>query len=591
MTCTAELRARLLLPLAALAALAACGEAPADPPPMEQARSALAAGDGLGAEVALRSLLAEGVPQEDLAAYLGEAELQQGQLDEARRWLEPAAFSDATAGHGFHMLGRLEMRAGNLPLAGQAFDRAHGHIADSSDLWVDIARLRFSGGEQKQAIEASRRAVELDPDNPAALLLRAQLVRDSEGPAAALPWLEAGLKHAPDDLDLLGDYAATLGDAGRARDMLAAVRRMAEIDDRNPRLFYLQAVLAARGGDPMLARTLLSRAGPALSESPAGMLLGGAIDIGNGNYESAAQVLDRLARMQPDNARVRELLVHALAAGLNERELAHRFGEGEAGDRGRPYLDHTVGRSLEAADRREQAAPLLDRALRPVSADLLVLPTATPLEIAGRRREQGGQAVQALVRGSIQAGQAGAAVAEGERFRRRFPGSFDALVLAGDAQLAARRTQPALALYREAAGIRRPWPLAYKIALAQRELGDPGAARAGLEDFLRDNPASGEASAELARLAAAGGEWPLVAVLTDHAIDHGGAHDPGLWRLRARAAAASGEGELAFDAAVYAYALNPLSRESTGLLAGIARAQGDRRLAEGLGRKLARLGA
>ena len=120
-------------------------------------------------------------------------------------------FSPKSAAHGFHMLGRLEMRVGNLPAAGKAFDRSFAALPDNSDLWVDIGRLRYQGGEQAQAIEASKRAVDLDETNPEALLLRAQLVRDSEGLAAALPWFEAGIEQSPGDLDLLGDYAATLG--------------------------------------------------------------------------------------------------------------------------------------------------------------------------------------------------------------------------------------------------------------------------------------------------------------------------------------------------------------------------------------------
>lgn len=578
------------LPLALiLAALSACSDGPAALSPLEQAQASLNNGDGLGAEVALRELLAQGVAQRELAAYLGQAELQQGELVEARRWLGKGDFSPKSAAHGFHMLGRLEMRVGNLPAAGKAFDRSFAALPDNSDLWVDIGRLRYQGGEQAQAIEASKRAVDLDETNPEALLLRAQLVRDSEGLAAALPWFEAGIEQSPGDLDLLGDYAATLGDLGRHRDMLTVVRTMAEIDDRNPQLFYLQAVLAARGADFLLARTLLSRAGPAYAEQPAGLLLSGMIDIENGNFQSAAQTLDRLAAMQPDNQRVRELLVRAISLGLNDSELAHRFDKLARLPSASPYLRLTIARSHEALGQHDLAAPLLDQVARPRSANLIAVQGRTPLAVAVMHKGQGGEAVQALLRGRIVAGQNGQAVTDAEAFRARFPGSADARALAGDARLAAKQPGAALERYRAAAQIRRTWPLVRRMVSAYRATGAGDAAEALLASHLLSDPGNAEASSELAQAAAARGDWVRAALLLDHALDHGSVRDPVLWRNRADAAARLGDADTAYDAAVFAYALMPASRESTLLLAQILSAQGEGDAAAKLERKARRM--
>lgn len=580
---------RWLLPFVLALVLAGCGESTEDLTPLEEAQAMLAQGDGLGAEVALRQMLADGTAQDQIGAYLGEAELQQGELVEARRWLGEGRFTPDTAGHGFHMLGRLEMRSGNLPAAGQALDRAYASIPDSPDLWVDIGRLRYRGGEQKQAIEASMRAVELGPNHPEALLLRAQLVRDGEGLASALPWFEAGLEVAPDNLELLGDYAATLGDLGRSKDMLVVLRHMATIDDRNPRLFYLQAVLAARGGEFALARSLLSRAGAGVVESPAGLLLSGMVDIQNENYQSAVQTLDRLAIMQPDNRQVRELLARAIALGLNDGELDYRFGDIAQLKSASPYLMVLNGRSLEVLDRRADAAALLDRANRPRNPNLVAVEALTPLAVAEARRDEGGTAIQALVRGKIRAGNASAAIADAESFRRRFPGSADANVLAGDARLAARQTAAALDYYRQASAIRRSWPLANKMARGLKASGKTREAVAVMEDYLRGDPGNADASAELARLAIDSGDWARAALLLDHAIDHGRARDPELWHLRARAALVAGDLELAFDAAVYGYALQPMSRDGITTLAEVAKARGQLDLESGLVRKLGRI--
>lgn len=577
---------RRFLSLILALTLAGCGDSAEELTPLEEAQAMLAEGDGLGAEVVLRQMLADGTAQDQVAAYLGEAEMQQGELVEARRWLGEGRFTQDTAGHGFHMLGRLELRSGNLPAAGQAFDRAYASIPDSPDLWVDIGRLRYRGGEQKQAIEASMRAVELGPQDPEALLLRAQLVRDGEGLAAAIPWFEAGLEVAPDNLDLLGDYAATLGDLGRAKDMLVVIRHMATIDDRNPRLFYLQAVLAARGGEFALARSLLSRAGSSVSENPAGLLLSGVIDVENGNYQSAAQTLDRLVTMQPDNRPARELLARAIALGLNDGELGYRFGDQARMKSASPYMMELAGRSLEGLGRRDEAAALLDRAAQPRNANLVAVEALTSLSVAEARRDQGGAAIQALVRGKIRAGNASAAIADAESFRRKFPGSADANALAGDARLAARQTAAAIDLYRQAYAIRRSWPLAGKMSRGLKATGKVREAEAVIEDYLRGDPGNADASAELARLAIDAGDWARAAMLLDHAINHGRARDPELWQLRALAAMQAGDLDLAFDAAVYSYALQPMGKAGAETLIDVADARGQADLATGLRRKL-----
>ncbi len=59
--------------------------------------------------------------------------------------------------HGFHMLARLEMADGNLPAAGDAFDRALEGNGGTAEIWVDIGRMRYRGGEHHQALEAAQR--------------------------------------------------------------------------------------------------------------------------------------------------------------------------------------------------------------------------------------------------------------------------------------------------------------------------------------------------------------------------------------------------------------------------------------------------
>ena len=549
--------------IAAALLLAGCGEAAPEPPPLARAQTALERGDGMGAEIALRDLLAAGVPPAELAAYLGEAELLQGNRAEARRWLSRRQFAAGTEARGHHMLGRLAMQEGDLAAAGEAFDRALAAAPDAARVWVDIGRLRYRGGEQKQAIAASRKALALDPADPEALLFRAQLVRDSEGLSAALPLFERGLQTAPESPVLLAEYAATLADLGRARDSLAAVRRLAEVDPRNPRVFFIQAVIAARGGDYDLARGLLLRSGDLDREMPAAMLLSGVIDLENANFASAAQTFDRLAVVQPDNARVRQLLARTLLLGGNHRELVHRF-EARAGS---PYLAQLVGRAYEKLGDRAKAAPYLDLAAQTLSGSPAAIPAATPLAVAQSRGIAQGSDALSIVRGLIGARQPAEAAAKAAAFAARYPGSADAIGLAGDAAFAAGDPRAALERYARAGQIRRPWPAAKRQAAALFTLGDAAGVERLLSDYLAGDPANAEAAALLARSAYLRGDFSRAGVLIDHALRNGGDRDPMLHALRAEIALREGADDRALAHAAEAYRLQPMNPAAARTLA------------------------
>lgn len=549
----------------ALLALVACGPAERDLAPLESARAALARGDGLGAEIVLREMLENGTPRRELAAYFGQAELAQGKPLEARDWLGEGEFSPDTRARGFHMLGRVEMRAGNLPAAGAAFDRALAIEPEDAELWVDIGRLRYLGGEHMQAIEAAEHAVALGPRNPEALRFRGQLVRDAYGMPAALLWFETALEAVPDDVDLLADYAATLGESGRADDMLAAVRRMANASPGDPRVYFLQAALAARAGDFDLARRLLSRPGDRDGMNQAAALLSGVVDLQSGNHASAVQTFDRLLRSQPDNRRVRQLLARALHLSGNDRELIYRFGEVAMRRDAGPYLAETVGRAYEALGQRDKAAPLLEKAARAGKPGLTAIAASIPVEIAQARGSAGGADTVALVRGLIASDRPPAAVQAAEAFLGKFPGSADALGLSGDAFLAAGQPDKALERYRAAAAIRRPWPLTRRMIAAHAARNNGQAEYALLADHLRGEPANREAAAMLARLACDGDRWKQCAALVDHALASGGTRDPQLWVLKAEAALREKNLAGAREAAERAYRLqrsDPLARQA-----------------------------
>lgn len=419
------------------------------------------------------------------------------------------------------------MAAGALADARRKLDEASVISPDNPDLWVAIAQLRYRGGQHLTALDAANRALELGPRHAPALLMRAMMVRDAHGFAVALPWFEAALAADPDDADVWAEYAATLGDAGRGRAMLLAVRKLAQIAPDDPRVFYLQAVLAARGNQYPLARSLLVRSGMAKDGVPAAMLLDGLLSFEERNFDSASATLESLSERQPANARLRELLARALLLSGRNAAVVERFAAEAQRDEASPYLIMLVGRAHERLGERTDAAPLLARAYDGVSA--------APVALATRR---GLAQPVAELRGAALVGDWGTAMAQAQRLQVRFPASADVASLAGDVALGTGNLQEALLAYAAAAKVRRPWPLTRKVAFALRSAGDAAAADTLLARHVAGEPDGLTGIVELAQTLAKRGDWARAALLLDHAIRVGGGHDPVLLSLRVKAAQA-----------------------------------------------------
>lgn len=424
---------------------------------------------------------------------------------------------------------RVAVQAGNLAEAGELYDEALAIDRENPGLWVDIARLRYRGGEQLIAIEAADYALELDPDYAPALLLRAQMVRDANGLAESLVWFEAAATADPRNPEVLGEYAATLGDLGQYSRMLGVVRELAGFAPDYPQVHYLQAVLAARAGDPVLAGSLLRRSGLADKGVPAAMMLEAIVAMQQGSFDTAATTLEALAKKQPGNLRVKELLARAWWLGGRERQVVDRFGAEAGGPLASPYLVMLVGRSLERMGERDRAIPFIERARQARPETSLVLATDPSLPAPTNR-----------LRAMVSARDFGGAQDLAAALLGEFAQSGDVHALAGDVALAAGQPQRAAELYGVSAKVRRSWPLTRKLIAATRSMGEDEAADAILSRYLAGDPLNTDALVLLAERSAEREDWLRVAVVLDTAMALGAGSDLEVLRMRGAAARALG---------------------------------------------------
>lgn len=529
---------------------------------LDKARAALGRGDGIAAEADLQRALAAGASKPEIAADMGEALIQQGQRDKARVWLAPGQFDPAQAGRGWRLLGMLERLDGDLAASGKAYDRALVLTPNDPQMWVEVGRLRYQGGEHLLAIEAADRALAAGPDHPRALEFKAQLLRDSAGDAAALGLFEKALAAAPDDMALLAGYAASLGELGRAQDMLVVTRKMIAMDPRQPQAFYLQAVLAARAGNVDLARAMLNRTGDQLASVPAAILLIGAMELEAGNANAAVQHLSRLADMQPGNQRVQELLARALYEAGDYQQLFGRFGALAARPDASPYLLGVLGRALEDRGDRIAAAPLLDRAAGAAAPELMpAFERDAPGVLAplwNANQISPGLSAR-YVRSLLNAGDGVGALRVAMRFVELRPGSAEALALAGDVDLLMGQGAPALERYALSAKVRFNDQLALRAAIALERAGQADQAPANVRGYLGLYPASQLMTRIAANQALAAQDWALARLLLENLRVRGGNRDAGLLADLSLAQLRGGDGEAALKSAERAWQIAPAS--------------------------------
>ena len=552
-------RLLILATLVLATPLAAMPEAAGDY--FTRAKSALQRGDGIAAEADIAKALDAGASRAEVAAAMGEAQLIQSQLGKARTWLGSGEFAPETQAHGWRMLGLLERREGKLAAAAQAYDRAFSLTPDDPQLWVDIGRLRYVGGEHLPAIEAAARALSAAPDHPRALEFQAELLRDGAGWAEALPLYERALAAAPDDLALLGGYAATLGEAGRAREMLSVTRKMLAINPRHPAPWFLQAVLAARAGDTDLARSMLGRAG-SLAEIPAGLLLGGALELEAGNANLAIGLLDRLVFVQSANQRARHLLARALLEAGEYDALFSRFGPLAARDDASPYLMTVLARAYEERGDRIAAAGLLDRAGAAAPLPIAGIPQAAmrgDMAATWNANPDSPGTTVAYVRSLLSTGNVGTADGAAGRFLELRPGSLDALGLAGDLDLVQGRNGAAIERYLLSAKVRFPDLLLLRLCEAYARAGRAGEGRALTARYLAAYPGSVLAARLAADYSAHASDWQHARALLESVRVRGGNRDAQLLSDLAFAQLRAGDAKTAAATAERAWRLQPQS--------------------------------
>ncbi|HEX8216263.1 MAG TPA: tetratricopeptide repeat protein, partial [Allosphingosinicella sp.] len=460
---------------------------------LAQARTYLLLGDGVAAESEVRRAIEAGVPAARTKHLLAHALLLQSEPQ--RAIAESDGIASEHEAYAARIRGRAFIALDNGTRAAEEFARATRAGPRDSRVWTDVAHFRRWTGDLAAAVEAADRAVALEPRNVEALTLRGELTRSQYGLAAAIPWFDRALEVDPDNVTALLERAATFGDLGRMRDMLADSRQVHSLSRGHPVAYYLQAMLAARGGDFELARSIFQRTGGRLDDTPSAILLASAIDYQTGNVAQAVRRLERLVVQQPSNRKARRLLAashwrlgDAAATVATLLPIAQRPDADS-------YTLALIGRALTQQGDTIAAAAYLARAASPGDRSLTSLDAAnaTDDQLAALRRAAGDRPDHAatqivLVAALLGRGAGDEALALALAVQRANPGAPDAHVLVGDARGIGGDFAGAAEEYRKAANLAFTEPVAFRLIESLQRSGAQAAADRVLQLFLQQNP-------------------------------------------------------------------------------------------------------
>ena len=247
-----------------------------------------------------------------LIAQLLEAE---GRLQEARDRLRAALDVVPSSWTIAHALASLEARTGNLDGARALVERLPNPSDSEADRLLTEAQLTHESGQHELALTLLAGGEQRWPDASALPLTRVYWLMDSD-PTAALAASRQAVARAPQDPGLVQQLALLehrRGELERARSLLADAL-LANPDD--PHLLNDLAYISAEGGD--VSDPMLAMARRAVDQRPAsGSFLDtlGWILVERGELDEAVVILERAARLAPDDPTISDHLVEARARG------------------------------------------------------------------------------------------------------------------------------------------------------------------------------------------------------------------------------------------------------------------------------------
>jgi putative PEP-CTERM system TPR-repeat lipoprotein len=267
----------------------------------------LSLGDSAAAESALRRSLTLGERPDDVAPNLALALLRQGRAQQLVDEFGPSALQDAAAHAALRAsVGQAWLLKGDAKSATEAF--AAALVAQPGHALATLGQARIAAHENKldEAMALTDAALKSDARLVEALAFKSQLLMAKNQRQPAMELLEKTLAIDGSFVPARLALASMLIDAkdyDKAKTVLGAAGAAA----RDPRMQFLQALIALRQGELARAKDAVAAALKVAPEYGAAIVLAGEVELRSGNLALAEQHLSKAMRKQATPA-VRRLM-------------------------------------------------------------------------------------------------------------------------------------------------------------------------------------------------------------------------------------------------------------------------------------------
>ena len=521
---------------------------------------------GVEAERQLQRATDLGASPAIVATDLAEAQLLQNRPQDALNTLA-AGYLRRDTSRALRIAAESHYRLGAFALAQANYAEALRLGPDLVENWIAFSRFRLAEQDVLGADDAASEAWRRAPASATTLALKAEVVRTREGPVASIPWYEAALERDPDNVPVMLELAASLGEAGHYRDMLKPLRRASELEPGNSRALFLLAVVAARGGELSLARNLLGRIGGGDADLPAVLQTRAAVELALDTPSAAEGYATRLVEMQPDNGTARRLLALAQVRRDNPRGAVATLDPITT----RPDADSwsllLLSASFAAIDWQVDSLQPLDRAATLMRGD----PPALAASADSGDSLNPAVAIP-TIRARLARGDGAGALSLADRLARANPGVAQARLLVGDAAMMQGDVAAAVDHYRRASQLRFDEATMLRLVHALARQGDRNAVAEALRQFQMRWPENIAAMRVAAAFSAEQGDWSAARLQLTAASARIGSNDALLLAQLARCDLELGDAESALAFARRAYRLLPGNATVSGAY-GIALAR------------------
>lgn len=308
-----------------------------------QARNFVALGDGFGAGTALDKLSGGKPHSGELAELAAEAALLRRAPDAVAKLLGSAKSAEAE-----RLRALAALQKSDTATAEKQFEKAVA-AGGSDRVYADYARYRLMIGDIEGADKLAALATKTNPDSIDTLLINGQLKLRRGDLASSLTYFEQAEKRYPANLAARVGRAGVLGDLGRIEEMDQAIARASALAPRDPSVIYLKVKSAAARKDWGGVRAALQPVEAGLGQlDPMRQLYAEAL-MRMGQPEQAAAQLQPIVRAMPANREARRLMGEAQLIGGDARAALATLA---------PLADHPAARTdeLQLAAKAAKAA-------------------------------------------------------------------------------------------------------------------------------------------------------------------------------------------------------------------------------------------